>query len=412
MNKIVLCFFCVVGLFASCKAEEVIYRPMFDCSKSLIEPYGIVAHISRTGPSFEYDTREKGLDIIKSASISNVRVDFDWTSFRRGYVRDSVSFEVFDKMMKSVCERHLNMLGVISNTDTEHFPLWCYQTEMLVKRYKESVNYWEIVNEADLIFKKNPNYTPKEYVSILKAGYNIIKRNKNKSKVLYTGLDANAERSFFEETLKMGAASYFDIMNVHFYTVHRGPEVLIDYYGVLKKKLSKYNIRKPVWMTECGYPTKGELSETEEEQAIRLPRAYLVSFACGVDKVFWYNLKASELTENDRECHFGILHKDYTTKPAYLAYKTLIKMCPNKSTRPVLSQMDGLYLAKWKRTDGIKVVALWSSKGEIPIKINSKSRYKCYNVFGKEIAFSQDNTIVSQSILYLEGNKEINIVID
>lgn len=396
-------------LIISCQAESVEYQPLFICAKRMDYPYGIVAHISRKGPDYEYDSIDKSLDLIKSVGISNIRVDFDWYTFRKGFVRDSVSFERFDKMMSSVSERNLNILGIISNTNVGQFSVWRNHTDLLVKHFKKRVYNWEIVNEADLFAKRNQDYKPEEYIRILKGGYKIIKSNDKRTRVLYTGT-SDIGYNFFDETLSKGAASYFDIMNVHTYTGQMEPEVLISYYEFLKKKMDKYVVEKPVWMTETGYPTSGENSVSMYTQALRLPRAFLISFALGVDKIFWYNFKASELSENDRECHFGIMHNDYTPKPAYYAYKTLVQMCPHRSTRPVLSYKDGVYLAKWKRKDKKSIVALWMSKGSKGFTITSSKKYEVFDINGEPINRKDDVVIVSQSIIYIVGDKDIMVL--
>lgn len=74
----------------------------------------------------------------------------------------------------------------------------------------------------------------------------------------------------------------------------------------------------------------------EMEQARRVARIYLISFAYGVDKVFWYNFRSYEKDPYYTEDNFGIVHSDLTPKPAYYAYKTMTTLCPSGSTRPVL----------------------------------------------------------------------------
>lgn len=69
-----------------------------------------------------------------------------------------------------------------------------------------------------------------------------------------------------------------------------------------------------------------------------------------------------------------MVHKDLSPKPAYYAYKTLIRMLPNGSTRPVLTVKDGIYKAEWKRPDGIKVAAYWCKEGFTSINLESESQ--------------------------------------
>jgi len=407
INKPLILTFLFFCLIISCQAERLEYKPMFVCSNKMDNPYGIVAHISRKGTDYEFDSINKALDMIKSVGISNIRVDFDWYTFRNGYTKDSVSFERFDKMMSAVSEKKINVLGIISNTNRDQASIWYNHTDLLVRHYKKRVNYWEIVNEADLFAKRNQNYKPEDYISILKDGYRIVKSYDNNIKVLFTSI-CDIEYNFMDETFANDASSFFDIMNLHAYTDQKEPEILIGFYGLVKNKIKKYGIEKPIWLTETGYPTKGDNSVSMETQAQRLPRIFLISFALGLDKVFWYNSKASETFEEDRECHFGIFHKDYTPKPAYYAYKTLIQMCPDKSTRPSLFYDEGVYLAKWKRKDKKNVVALWTSEGKKDIIVKSNKKNEIFDINGKPVFRRGGGMVnVSQSIIYVVGEKDI-----
>ena len=74
----------------------------------------------------------------------------------------------------------------------------------------------------------------------------------------------------------------------------------------------------------------------EMEQARKVACVYLISFAYGVDKVFWYNFRSYEKASYYTEDNFGIVHSDLIPKPAYYAYKTMTTLCPSGSTRPVL----------------------------------------------------------------------------
>lgn len=83
----------------------------------------------------------------------------------------------------------------------------------------------------------------------------------------------------------------------------------------------------------------------EMEQARRVARIYLISFAYGVDKVFWYKFRSYEKDPYYTEDNFGIVHSDLTPKPAYYAYKTMTTLCPSGSTRPVLEVSGDIYKA-------------------------------------------------------------------
>ncbi|MBO4528013.1 MAG: hypothetical protein J5743_10325, partial [Victivallales bacterium] len=62
-----------------------------------------------------------------------------------------------------------------------------------------------------------------------------------------------------------------------------------------------------------------------ETQAEDLPRTYLLAFALGIDRVFWYNFRSWEGDPTEREHHFGIVHRDLSQKPSFYTYQALAK---------------------------------------------------------------------------------------
>lgn len=147
---------------------------------------------------------------------------------------------------------------------------------------------------------------------------------------------------------------------------------------------------------------------TEEEQARRVPRIHLIAFANGVEKVFMYNLRSSELDLYDKECHFGLLHSDLSEKPAFHSYCTLIKMCPSGSTRPTLTYNNGIYLVNWIRPDGKYVTCLWTSFSKKMIKLNLKKDMELFNFKGTKVKYADDTIQISPEVLYIVSSKSLD----
>lgn len=139
---------------------------------------------------------------------------------------------------------------------------------------------------------------------------------------------------------------------------------------------------------------------SEESQAKRLPRTFLLAFSYGVDKVFWYNFRAGEFSKEDSEAHFGIIHKDFSLKPAYLSYKTLIEMCPDGSTRPKLQVVDGVYRATWIRPDGKSVTAMWTENIEQQLKLRVKKNTHIFDYKGNELYPSSTIFYINPGVTY------------
>ena len=108
---------------------------------------------------------------------------------------------------------------------------------------------------------------------------------------------------------------------------------------------------------------KGQRGSSEAKQARVLPRSLLIAYQLGIARTFWYEFQAPETDDLDPESHFGVLHRDLTPKPAYLAFKTLIAQRPAGSSvldRPWKSADGALYYPQWKRPDGRLAGAVWA----------------------------------------------------
>lgn len=108
----------------------------------------------------------------------------------------------------------------------------------------------------------------------------------------------------------------------------------------------------------------------QADQGCLLVAAYLHALHNGVERYFWYELQATEGKAYDKEDHFGLLHVDLSPKPAWQAYRTLIRMRPPGSTA-IASPVAGAALARWgwRRPDGTTVWALWNQDGSSAVRL-------------------------------------------
>lgn len=405
--QIVLCLLCF-----SCKAQIKTYPILFECTERLEDPYGVCTHINTKGELYEYDTKVQELSMIDRCSISWIRTDFYWFLIKKTNDVD-INYHHFDTMMETVNTWNKHLLGIISAPSSRsQYADWREYIGTTVDRYKSDVKYWEIINEANLRHK-NPVWSwfkATDYADLLKIGSTEIREKDHNAKIVFTGI-GDFESEFVDTVYKTGTADYFDIMNVHYYHPNQyEPESFIEIYGRLYDKMNKHGVIKPVWLTECGCPTTTEGGASEEVQAQKLPRIFLLSFASGVDKVFWYNFRSNEKNPKDNECFFGLCHKDYVPKPSFYTYKTLIRFCPAGSTRPILQKVGKVYIANWVRTDGKRVYGLWTSKGHEKILLKMKDRHTFYDIYGKKMKLSRNKPIdVHTSITYIVGNKKLEI---
>lgn len=139
---------------------------------------------------------------------------------------------------------------------------------------------------------------------------------------------------------------------------------------------------------------------TEELQAARLPRAYLLSFAMGVDKVLTYCLR-----DRLEDRGYGVVKVSDEKKKSFETIETLSRFFPIGSTRPRIELCDNQYLASWLLPNGKKVYCVWSEcigQGK-RIKVKGWARY--HDETGKRVR--RRHFKVSPNVTYITGASSV-----
>ncbi|MFH1055779.1 MAG: hypothetical protein V1744_06790 [Candidatus Altiarchaeota archaeon] len=143
--------------------------------------------------------------------------------------------------------------------------------EKLVERYdgdgvedmpglKQPVKHWETLNEPalrapDLTFFKG---TPEEYVTILAATYESVKKACPDCTVVQGGAEGIQPEfiNYWERVFKAGGGNYFDVANIHY--INSGE---LDNLNVakFKKLMDRNRLEKPIWVTEAEYRIESEV---------------------------------------------------------------------------------------------------------------------------------------------------------
>lgn len=399
IRKLFLVIIIAIGIGYSniCIAQNI--KPYFRGSKKLEHPYGLCSHFEYKGNQWKDSVLPEQTKLMCDAGCNMVRLGL----FRKEIYEKETG--VFDKTFSILNKANIDILPIAYDfrlTDNE----WLKENidfDNLVKTFRQNyahwLNYIELHNEVNFSKLKGLG---RHYTDDLKLLYCLKKRNR-KIKILFSGL-ADSHWDFLDSVMQQKAYKYFDIMNFHTYHL---PEDIHVPMKIIRDNMDKYHWEKPVWLTECGMTTSipkgGSVADRiskEEEQARRIARIYLIAFAYGVDKVFIYELPSPEKNPYDGEEHFGIVHKDNSPKPAYIAYKTLTRMLPSGSTRPTLSIQDGVYRAEWKRPDGKNVMAMWCRK-ENTTEVIDTNKYEIVDYMGNRVMVNDSKMKVSSGIVYM-----------
>ena len=410
-RKIVLVLWCTFS-FLSCKCEKDVPK-FFNGSELLNNPYGFCAHVDLYGFDGQYIDQE--FKLLKEIGVTNVRVDFRWSLIQGSLANPKLNFSRLDTIMIKAQQYGIDILPILGYTLPDCMDPWNNRVawfryiDGLYKRFGNSISFWELWNEPNL-----NKVNTRDYDKLCNITCNRFQKLSKRNRLLNGGL-AGADIKYVDSLLNcdIKGINDIDIFNFHYYVHGSTPEWLLEHvFPDLSSFLSETSISgKPVWITEIGNTTHNEKqgwnprakSCSEEEQAMWLPRLFLLSFAAGIDRVYYYQLRAYENNSSGNEQHYGILHKDLTPKLALYSLKQLVKMCPSGSTRPILEVSDGIYICRWKNHQGQDIAAFWTKHKSRGTGIKLSKKAVAYDIYGNSIK-SKIVRYVKPQLLYIVGD--------
>jgi hypothetical protein len=211
----------------------------------------------------------------------------------------------------------------------------------LAAHYKGQVAAYEIWNEEDLTRFWAGGTDPVKYTSLLNAAYPAIKSADPAATVVFGGLswDFKSQTSFLKRAYDAGAKASFDVLGIHPYPDSDTDPNLVKWqtwYTAAHNLMAQYGDGgKQIWFTEFGFNTSTatvaggawQAGVSELAQASMLTSAFqILQSVPYVGVVIVYNLRNNYWGHDNPtsvEDNFGLLHTDFSPKPAYSAFKDI-----------------------------------------------------------------------------------------
>jgi len=254
----------------------------------------------------EYNSATK--EILSNLGGIWVRSDWKHTSFMLSWKND----------MKQM---GIKVLGIINYVTLNFKDFNLTDWEQLVRKVvaeAPDVDAWEIWNEPD-VPKFQLGYmdgTPERYFEMLKIAYNIIKSETDALVVAPAISSSGLLTDWLDRLVALGVLDYLDVVSIHLYF-----DTVSDNQKYLNKVKSVVG-DKPIWVTEIGKPSA--ITRTEEFQDNYLKTNFDPNTGLKADKLFWYELMDNAGVSDGTEGHFGLIRSDYSFKPSYYSFKSLI----------------------------------------------------------------------------------------
>ena len=147
---------------------------------------------------------------------------------------------------------------------------------------------YEIWNEPNVRRGFGPGSVD-QLVAMTREAHNIIKEHRSVMPSLFRlpPPACVAHRGWLSFCRK-GGGQYVDVIGYHFYVTPRLPEEMAPLALAVRKVMADNGIGgKPIWNTEFGWLPPARF-ESEEVGAAYLVRGYLLLWAAGVQRSYWY----------------------------------------------------------------------------------------------------------------------------
>lgn len=232
---------------------------------------------------------------------------------------------------------------------------WRNYVRTVATRYKGRIRYYEIWNEPNS--KDFYSGTVERMVALSREAYRILKEVDSSITVVSpsaTGM-GNDGPSWLDNYLGRGGGDYVDVIAYHFYVVPNPPEAMQPLIGKVRQIISKYGLnRKPLWNTESGWSDPKPFP-SDEEAAAYVARAYILNWAAGVSRFYWYawdnqNWVSLHLTEADGK----------TLKPAAIAYAEVQKWLLGARITACEANSQKTWTCQLSRDSGYNAWIVWN----------------------------------------------------
>jgi len=231
---------------------------------------------------------------------------------------------------------------------------WRNYVLTIATRYKGRVRTYEIWNEPNLKSFYSGSVT--QLVQLASVAYQTLKEVDPTITVCSPAFTGAGGVSMFEEYLKAGGRKYADVIGYHLYVNPDPPEEMVPLIQQVKEAMVRTGAaNKPLWNTESGWaiqnaqsvvepaPGKGYNSVVlpQDGAASYLARAYVLSWASGVSRFYWYSWDHGVMGLVD--------HDAKTLKSPAIAYGEIGKWLVGAVMLSCKSNTDGTWVAEVSR---------------------------------------------------------------
>jgi hypothetical protein len=233
---------------------------------------------------------------------------------------------------------------------------WREYVRTVVARYKGRIQAYEIWNEPNLTDFWSGSID--QMLMLTREASQIIRNVDPQALVVSPSATTAYGIPWLAEFLKKGGGQYVDVIGFHFYVeAQLPPEEMLTIIQRVQQVLADNGLAdKPVWNTETGWLPPAKF-DSDELAAAFLARAYIVNWAAGVQRFYWYAW--------DNQYVRLITYKEdtRTVTPAGRAYEIIQRWIVGTTMNGCTESAEHTWTCQLKR-NGKSQWIVWNTQGK------------------------------------------------
>ena len=247
---------------------------------------------------------------------------------------------------------------------------WRLYVRIVAERYKGRVEAYELWNEVNYKGFYSGDLT--SLVTLARIAHEEVKRVDPAALMLSPSFTGSKGPEWLDRYLTLGGDRYADVISYHFYTPEHSPEAIFPVVQQVRAVLRKHGLQnKPLWNSETGWwltnlvptPRMGAAAATwleldQQTSAAFVARAFLLGWAAGLDRYYWYAWDNRDMGLYDVNVR--------AEKPASKAYAQVVRWMAG-NTMKECTQNQSIWICTLYNAQGKRLNIVWQ-EGEVPRK--------------------------------------------
>jgi len=266
------------------------------------------------------------------------------------------------------------------------FGMYCRH---MAAELKDLCTHFEIWNEPNTDGFWRPKRDAKAYARLLEVAAREVHQGNPKAVVLGGAL-SQIDTEFMTTVCGAMDCTAMDVFSIHPYCTPRSPgeaDIFPQMDALRQTIFPDARARRPLWVTEIGYPTNLQGGVEEWRQAEVLAQTYLLGATRSeLQGVVWYWMGPDGADAFWAEDRFGLIRQKFRgRKPAAFPFDVLGHLLPGLTASTLVQEIPDIRdsrVLRFVEADGNNLTAVYVEEGEYSIDLMNQKKVEMIPLTG------------------------------